>query len=86
MKEASARIVTFTVVGRLDDARREIGWIRDHSQETAIRNQLLDDLERDLGEFYQSRNHLQLMTRVQQMARAAIEAGPSDTDKALMRY
>ncbi|KAB2738537.1 hypothetical protein F9K90_07605 [Brucella anthropi] len=86
MNKASDRIITFIVTGKIDDARLEIGWIKDHSKETPIRNKLIAELERDLESLFQSGNVLQTTTRAEALVRAAVEAGPTDMDKALMRY
>ncbi|MRN66538.1 hypothetical protein [Brucella sp. 10RB9213] len=86
MNKASDRIVTFIVAGKIEDARREIRWVKEHSKGTPVRDKLLAELERDLDSLFRSGNVLQTTTRAETLVRAAIEAGPTDADIALMRY
>lgn len=86
MNKASDRIVTLIVAGKIENARIEIDWVKDHSKETPARNKLIAELERDLDSLFKSGNVLQTTTRADAMVRTAIEAGPTDIDKALMRY
>ncbi|HBQ34475.1 MAG TPA: hypothetical protein DD739_17775 [Ochrobactrum anthropi] len=86
MNKASDRIVTLIVAGKIENARVEIDWVKNHSKETPARNKLIAELERDLDTLFKSGNVLQTTTRADAMVRAAIEAGPTDIDKALMRY
>ncbi|WGG58176.1 hypothetical protein [Brucella intermedia] len=86
MNKASDRIVTLIVAGKIENARVEIDWVKNHSKETPARNKLIAELERDLDSLFKSGNVLQTTTRADAMVRAAIEAGPTDIDKALMRY
>ena len=86
MNKASDQIVTFIVAGKIGDARREIQWVREHSKSSPARDDLLSQLEHDLNGLIRNGNVLEVTTRAEALVRAAIEAGPTEMDKALMRY
>jgi hypothetical protein len=86
MHKASSLIIEHPLAGRSNEACEEVEWIRAHSAPSEVRDALLATLSRDWDDLAAGRDAPKIGVRIAALRDAAIKAGPSAVDGALMRY
>lgn len=83
---SSNRLASYIIERKLKSALRELRWIRDHSAATAMKDDMLGLLEKNLDMMTAKMNADEIKLQVAKLREEALKAGPTDTDKALLIY
>ena len=78
--------MSYILGGKFADARRELDWIKDHSAPNARKDGMISRLHRDLDVMTGNLNAYEIDVRIEELRKAAVKAGPTDADKAILRY